>query len=224
MKSQEKQKAIILRKEGKSLTDIASVLNISKSTASVWTKDVVISEQTKLHLRYRSSNKEVVKKRTATRLYNEEKRRQAIVDSAANQVHSLSDSELKIGGALLYWAEGGKTQRGLVRFSNSDPNMIAFIMIFFRKICLVQESKFRCYIHMYDASLETEAKRYWSKITRVPENQFFKSYVKRTVSGKIERNNLPFGTLEVYVCDTRLFLTIKGWVQSIFKHENGLIF
>ena len=50
---------------------------------------------------------------------------------------------------MLYWAEGGKTRKGMVRFSNSDPEMIKIMMAFFRKVCNAPKEKFRGYIHIH---------------------------------------------------------------------------
>ena len=50
---------------------------------------------------------------------------------------------------MLYWAEGGKTRKGMVRFSNSDPEMIKIMMAFSEKFVMCQKKKFRGYIHIH---------------------------------------------------------------------------
>jgi len=50
MKLEEKQKAIALRKEGYSIKEIARILPVSKSSASIWVKEVILNSQAKKRL------------------------------------------------------------------------------------------------------------------------------------------------------------------------------
>lgn len=118
---------------------------------------------------------------------------------------------------MLYFAEGGKTQRGLVRFSNSNPDMIRIMMKFFKEICLVPQLKFRGHIHTHSTEQIGPAEKFWSQVSTISKTQFFKTYVKGSVASKGYKNNLPYGTFDIYVCDTNLFLRIKGWTESICK-------
>ncbi len=43
-KSREKQLARVLRREGKSIREIASVLKVSKGSISLWCRDIVLSK------------------------------------------------------------------------------------------------------------------------------------------------------------------------------------
>ncbi len=117
---------------------------------------------------------------------------------------------------MLYWAEGGKTQR-LVRFSNADPEMIKIMMTFFRKICLVPEVKFRGYIHIHPHLKHEEAEKYWSAVSKIPLEQFFKTYRKPNKSSQNKKDSLIYGTFDIYVLDTELFLKITGWAKGIFS-------
>jgi len=118
-------------------------------------------------------------------------------------------------GTMLYWAEGGKTQR-MVRFSNGDPEMIKIMMAFFRRVCNVPEEKFRGYIHIHPHLEHTSAETYWSSITGIPLSQFFKTYRKPNKSSQNKKDSLPNGVLDIYVLDTSLFLKITGWARGVF--------
>ena len=119
-------------------------------------------------------------------------------------------------GVMLYWAEGGKTQRGLVRFSNGDPEMIKIMMAFFRRVCQVPEEKFRGYIHIHPHLDHKKAEKYWAVVTNIAQSKFFKTYRKINISSKNKRDSLPFGVFDIYICDTELFLKISGWAKGIF--------
>ena len=160
--------------------------------------------------------KEFIEKRRNTRLTNESNKRQLIIDKARSQIKKISEKELWLMGVMLYWAEGGKTQRGLVRFSNGDPEMIKIMMAFFRKVCKVPEEKFRGYIHIHPHLNHIEAEKYWSKITNISLKKFFKTYRKVNISSKNKKDTLPFGVMDIYICDTKLFLKISGWSDGIF--------
>jgi len=217
MKEKERGLAITLRKEGLSMGEIAQRLGVSKGSISLWVGKIQLTSAQKKTLSSKSHDKEVVENRRASRLKNEKAKRQIIIDAAQKEIKSLSEKELWLIGVMLYWAEGGKTDRGLVRFSNSDPEMIKIMMVFFRRICKVPESKFRGYIHIHPHLDYKKAERYWSFITSISRKQFFKTYRKMNIASKHKRDNLPLGTFDIYICSTELFLKIFGWTQGIFK-------
>lgn len=216
MKCIEKEKAIILRQEGKSITYIAGTLGVAKSSVSNWVKVVKLSDNQLSTLRNNSHTTVAIEKRRLARLTNEENKRQLIINAAYKNIKGLSLKELWLIGIMLYWAEGGKTQR-LVRFSNGDPEMIRIMMKFFRLVCKVPESKFRGYIHIHPTLDHLQAEAYWSNIASIPKEQFFKTYRKKNISSNNKRNSLPFGVFDIYVLDTKLFLKISGWALGIFN-------
>ena len=65
------------------------------------------------------------------------------------------------------------------------------------------------------SQLGMAAEKYWSEITNIPISQFYKTYSKPSVASKGKKDSLPFGTFDIYVCDTKLFLTIMGWIEGI---------
>lgn len=213
----QKEKAIVrrLRKKGYSLNAIKKIVKISKSTLSLWVNDIVLSPAQKKRLKFNQTKKETIEKRRNTRLINESSKRRLIIEKAKEKFNTLSDKELRIIGSALYWAEGAKTRRELVRFSNGDPVMIQVMMKFFRKICKVREDKFRGYIHIHPHLDVKKSEKYWSEISQIPLKQFFKTYNKINKSSKNVRDSLPFGTFEIYVCDTNLFLNIQGWREKM---------
>lgn len=217
MKEVEKKLAIKLRRHGWSMGEIARRVGVSKSSVSLWVGNIQLTPAQKKQLSLNGWTKESIEKRRASRLKNENTKRQIIIDVAQKEVSHISDKELWLIGVMLYWAEGGKTKRGLVRFSNSDPEMISLMMTFFRKICHIPKEKFRGYIHIHPHLDHKKAEKYWSNVTRIPLTQFYKTYRKMNVASRHKRDNLPLGTMDIYICNTELFLRIVGWVQGVFK-------
>jgi hypothetical protein len=215
MKQLERQEARRLRAEGYSLKDITEKLGVAKSSVSLWVRDIELSDKQKEILREKGFYRKAVELRRTSRLANEAAKRNAVVLEAQAKIDRISRRELHLMGVMLYWAEGGKTQR-MVRFSNGDPEMIKIMMVFFRKICDVPERKFRGYIHIHSTLDHVVAEKYWSSISGIPLSQFFKTYRKPNKSSQGKKNTLPYGVFDIYVLDTELFLKILGWAKGIF--------
>ena len=124
-------------------------------------------------------------------------------------------------GVMLYWAEGGKTQKA-VRFSNGDPEMIKIMMVFFRDICGVPEEKFRGHIHIHPHLDHIEAEKYWSLVSEIPLSQIYKTYRIPNKSSQNKKDTLPHGTFDIYVLNVELFYKIVGWAKGIFSSYGKL--
>src|SRR3989338_97017 len=215
MKTEEKKIARELRSKGLSLNEIIAKTGFTKGSVSLWVRDIELTSEQKKKLSQKGLTKESIEKRRTTRLNRENIRRQITIDNAKKEIGAISLAELKLIGVMLYWAEGGKTH-GVARLSNGDPNVIKVMMEFFRKICNVPEKKFRGYIHIHPHLDVKRAEIYWSGVSGIPLNQFYKTYNKINKSSKKKRGSLPFGTFDIYVCNTELLLKIKGWIEGIY--------
>ena len=215
MKVIEKQKAIALRKEGRSIKEIAREIGVSKASVSVWVRDIVLSKRQLNSIKANGFSSEVIEKRRHKRLENEQEKRDVIATLAQKNIKKISRYDLRLIGLCLYWGEGGKTHKGAARISNSDPAIIKIMMRYFREICLVEEKKFRAHIHIH-SHLDTEkAEKYWAGISGIPREQFFKTYAKPSIASKNKKDSLPYGTFDIYVCNTKLFLQIIAQIEKI---------
>lgn len=215
MKIIEKQNAIKLRSQGMSIKDIAKKLVVAQSSVSVWVRDVVLTSKQLKELSTKGISKSLIERRRSTRLENESFKKKAIMAEASKDFKYVSKSELRLIGLALYWGEGGKTNHGVARISNSDPFVIKVMMRFFREICLVEESKFRGHIHTYSHLSATQALKYWSETSGIPKNQFYKTYIKQSIASQNKMDKLPYGTFDIYVCDTKLFFKIIGQIEKL---------
>ena len=215
MKLIEKEKARALRKRGKSINQIVKEAGLTKSSVSLWVRDIVLTKAQKNKLSERGRSVESIEKRRLVRLSNEQAKRQVVIDKAKKDFNFISLEQLKLVGIILYLGEGGKTERGVARLSNSDPVVIKIMMRFFREICEVPEEKFRGNVHTFAHADVEKTENYWSKITGIPRSQFHKTYIKPSSASLQKRYTLPFGTFSINVCDTKLFLTIMGWIERI---------
>lgn len=216
-----KENSVRLRKQGKSYNEICKLLNVPKSTLSNWLKDLPLSKNIK--------NKNIVKakliwSKNITDFNNKRARRyqiesKEIIKKYSNKVPKIDRNILFWIGLSLFWAEGGKREKWMVRFTNSDPYMIKIIMRFFREICHVEEKRIRLCIHLHPNIEDKRARKYWSKITGMPIDSFWKSqkHISKSSLGKRPKNRLPYGTLHVIILDSNLVKKIRGWNLGLTK-------
>ena len=137
---------------------------------------------------------------------------------------TLEEEKLKIAGIMLYWAEGyknlsKKAHGGTIDLANSDPEMIKLFLKFLRKICGIDESRLRVKLYCYANQNINSLKRYWSKITDIPLEQFTKPYIREDFSpDKIGK--MKYGLAHITYSDKKLFLQIKNWTE---QYLNGII-
>ncbi len=210
MKLDEKIEATRLRKLGESYSEIRKKVKVSKGTLSLWLRDIELTpeQEKRLYVELRQKNAYRLAK------FNQEKRikrTEEIIKKSKKEALLRLRNPLFLSGLMLYWAEGDKSdERAEVKFSNSDPAMIKFMMKWFRDICKVPEKKFRIALHIHALHCRKDIESYWSKITNIPLAQFQKTYIKPT-SLRHRRNRLYNGTCAIRINNVDLFRRIKGW-------------
>lgn len=222
-KVQEKEKSILLRKEGKTYSEILSIIPVSKSTLSAWLHSVNLSKKQK---------QIITKKKLASSIRGgETKRKQriekqnAILLEAKSDITNISDYELFLIGVILYWAEGSKEKEyhpgSQLRFANSDYSMIKLFLYWLYKIGVNKERIcFDIYIHDNNKYRIQEVIKYWSENTGFSE-KYFRVYFKKNII-KTKRRNIVsdtyFGVVRIYVKESSdLVRKIDGWVQGIVE-------
>lgn len=216
-KLEEKELAIRLRKRGLSYNQIKKEVNVSKDTLSRWCRDVILTpEQMEKLLKRKLKGAERGRIIGAKKL---QKKRQEetrfLLKSGRKEIGKLSDRDRFLAGVAFYAAEGGKTRS--IQFANSDPLMIRFMMEWFREFCQVPESKFRGAIWIHENLDPDRAKTYWSRLTKIPEKQFHKTYIARDKkdSRKIRKNKHEFGVFSIRFSDAKIHRKIMGWISGV---------
>lgn len=213
-----KNKAMWLRKNGRSFREISDLLNISKSTASVWTKDVNLGKKSLKRL------ENICKKGREKAVVTNKKKRAALVNDIKRKVRKnlvlkQTTSLNKLLCALLYWCEGEKNESSIV-FINSDPLLISTFLRLFRSGFRVDESKLRVCLHLHHYHNENKQKRYWSKVTNIPTNQFF--IYRKPNTGKNFRKGYP-GCASIRYHDYTKALELGFYYKIFAKKYGGLV-
>ncbi|MBD3248316.1 hypothetical protein GF382_03435 [Candidatus Falkowbacteria bacterium] len=212
-KTTQKYLARNLRKRGASYSEILKKVNVSKSTLSLWLRDIELTNKQKEDLVGRRKSRHEGAKANRLRRIDLTKK---IIASAKEESLKLKGNSLFLLGVMLYWAEGTKRGEEMVVFSNSDPNMILLMMKWFREICKVKEEKFRIQVHIHSLHKKSEIIKYWSNITKIKSGQFHKLIIKKT-SLKHRKNKLYQGTCCIRIYDKNLFRRIMGWKVGILE-------
>jgi DNA-binding transcriptional ArsR family regulator len=221
--------ALKLRLQGRSYSEIQKALNgISKSTLSIWLKDVVLAEEARLRIRARSREKSLagLLKHNKNQTKFSITRRDEIRRAARAQVRNLSKSDLLLVGIALYWAEGYK--RPIMRngremtyhpinLTNSDPKILKAFIEFARNVCNVPVSKIKVELRIFKHLNETQVANYWSRELGISRGNFQKILVvvSKSSMGKRPFHRLPYGVVQIRINDTNLFHRIMGWIEGL---------
>ncbi|MEI7689404.1 MAG: helix-turn-helix domain-containing protein [Candidatus Saccharibacteria bacterium] len=221
MKLDERNKAIELRQRGHSINKIAQEIGVAKSSVSIWVRDVHLTDSQIKNLNSLPFTNTAIENRRKSRIKNELSKRLDVISKAKLEIPKINLENLWLIGIMLYWAEGGKTQR-MVRFSNGDPEMIKIMIKFFKIICKVPNKKLRGHIHIHEGLDSKAAEKYWSKISGIPIAQFFKTYQKPNKGSLNKKHSLPYGVMDIYVLNAELFNKISGWAAGIFDKSKDI--
>lgn len=196
----EKSKAIGLRKKGYSYSQIKQELGISKSTLSGWLQDYPLSEKRIRELR--DDNPRRIEKYIDTMRKKREAKSLIEFKRVKKDIGKLSKRELFIAGFFLYWAEGGKTRRNALTFSNTDPLMLR-VYLKWLLILGISKDKLKVKLHLYrDMDVNKEIS-FWHKELGLPKSQFQNAWIKNSkMSNLTYRNNFGHGTCNIILYDT----------------------
>ena len=213
-----KQRAVAMRRRGKSYRYISAKLSISKSTLSEWFKKFKWSEDIKNKLSEEAKKNTI--KRTARWVANNQKRWHAWREShrleAIETFPKIKNNPLFIAGVMLYWAEGDNGEKtSLVRLANTDSRMIKTFIDFAIKFCKVKQESIRIGLILYPDLNETICKNFWKEQTGVPLEQFYKV---QFIKGYHPTRRLENGICSVIVGGRGIKEKIRTWIDLSAKN------
>jgi hypothetical protein len=214
MKTLEREQARALRRQGQSVKEICRALGVSKSSVSLWVRDIELTPEqlASLHQRRAMSAAQghgargVKEKYLALRKqYQEEGRAKA-----------HEGDPLHLAGCMLYWAEGRK-ERNSLSLINSDASMLLFYTRFVRESLKVPECDIRIRINCYTNNGITieEIETYWLGLLKLPQTALGKSVINRQpTSSQQKGRKLLYGVCAVDVHKTRYVQHVLGAIQE----------
>ena len=161
-KVKQQEQARAMRAQNRTLAEIAQILSVSKSSVSVWVRDVPYTPT----LRLRGPHRHPHPAHEAKLRQIEELNRQG-----KTRLGVLTDEAFFAAGVALYAGEGSKTD-GEVRFSNTDPAMVRLFCAWFRRFFDVDETRMRGRLYLHQGLALSAAEAFWSSLANIPTDQF----------------------------------------------------
>jgi transcriptional regulator with XRE-family HTH domain len=178
-KTAERARARELRLQGCTYDEIAARLGVSKSSVSLWTRD--LSRPT-------TAAQDYDVRQAGAKRYFDLRRRRVFIERQneklawANEIGSLTERELMIAGAVVYWAEGTKSKpwrrEERVTFVNSDASMIRLFLAYLNAVG-VEKDRLRYQVQIHETADVVKAECFWADVVDVPVDRLQPSTLKR---------------------------------------------
>jgi hypothetical protein len=220
MKTKERAEARRLRRLGWSVREIERHLAVSRSSASLWVRDIQLTDQqiAELHARSATSPGQLAGS-AANAALGRARRFDAQLEGRA---WAQKGDRLHLAGCMLFWAEADK-DRNSVRLANSDPNLLRLFVRFLRRCYGAEVSRIAVTCNLFADHLarQREIEHFWLETLGLPHTCLRPSIVNvySKYSQKKRRNKLPYGTCKVVYNDTRSVQSIYGAIQEYAGFE-----
>jgi transcriptional regulator with XRE-family HTH domain len=180
-------KAPELRLQGWTYDQIEAELGCSRSSVSLWVRDLPKPERKRSHKEAAA----IARKGWEAKLRVRDEERQRTKETAKQAVGSMSDRELFLVGVGLYWAEGCKDKpydrRESVAFVNSDPGMIKVFLAWLDLLGVARE-RLRYIVMIHENADVPAAEQYWANLVGVDRPAFNKTTLKKHNPKTVRKN------------------------------------
>ncbi|WP_306323607.1 MULTISPECIES: hypothetical protein [unclassified Streptomyces] len=199
-KDELRERARELRRQGWTYNQIQAELGCSKSSVSLWVRDLPRPEPKCTPEEQQARMNAGLAKLRA----DQDRERQATKRTAAADIGDLSERELLIAGVTLYWAEGSKDKpyrrTEVIQFINSDPNVIKLFMRWL-ELMGVTRDRLTLRVSIHKSADVKAAESFWADIVDVEVDAFSKATLKKHNPRTVRKNtgNDYRGCLMIYV-------------------------
>ncbi|MFF5968112.1 hypothetical protein ACFY64_31210 [Streptomyces collinus] len=221
-----REKARELRLQGWTYDQIQVELGCSKSSISLWVRDLPKPERK----RTPEEASAVARRGWEATLRLRDEERQRTKEAAKQAVGTLSPRELFLLGVGLYWAEGAKDKpydrRENVTFVNSDPSMIKVFQAWL-DLLGVERTRLRYTVMIHETADVAAAERYWADLVGADRSAFYKTTLKKHNPKTVRKNvsDSYRGCLAIRVLrGADLYRRIEGSWYGIVESARSPIF
>jgi hypothetical protein len=215
MKLEKQYEAKKLRLEGRSLRDIAKLLEVSPTSVSSWTKDIELSDKQKENLRNKnpitSLNPEVRLRGTKNSAAIRKKNRDEFFKQGYKEAQINND--LHIAACMLYWGEGSKSN-GTASITNSDPNVLSiFTKLLINYFNIDKEHiKIGINCHLGNGKTQQEIEEYWITHLDISKSNMHKTTIVPNKESRKKKIHI-YGMCRVYVNRIEILQRILGSIK-----------
>lgn len=220
-KIEEQNRARALRAQAWTLGEIAEELGVSKSSVSLWVRDVRFDEgaRRKRGFERKGRGSAAARRRGPNAL---QRRKQAEIEEfmawGQMTLGQMTDREFLVAGAALYAGEGTKRD-GSVRFANTDPRMIRLFCSWLRTYFDIDESRLRVRLYLHEGLDLEQANQVWSRVTGIPVSQFGKPY-RAVADPSIRRAKHVHGCVCIVYSCSRTHRAVMGLVGALLSSNS----
>jgi len=206
-KTREQAEARRLLAEGLTMPAIADWLGVSRSSVSLWTRDVPFTPGPEWGGYDRAARgPNALQRRKAEEIAR-------LRAEGVERIGRLSERDLLIAGAMLYSGEGAKTG-GAVVFANSDPRLVIVFCEWLRSCFELDESWWRVRLYLHQGLDAAVAETFWERATGIPRTQFTVPF-RAVPDASIRRVKHVHGCASVRYSDSRLHRAVMGIIDAV---------
>ena len=127
MKTRERDEARRLRAEGRSMREITKLLAVSKSSVSLWVRDIELSPAQREALRQKNAIYDAQRK--GNQVWSARRRAERARSQEEGRLQSRQRDAFHAAGCMLYWAEGSKERNtlGLIQLGSGGLALLPFL-------------------------------------------------------------------------------------------------
>lgn len=211
-KLKQREVAIKMRKAGESYSVIQKRISVSKSTLSLWLREIPLTESRLRELR--DFNVVRIEKTRQTKLLKKQNRRSLVLEKIKEDFKN-NKNPLFSEGFYLYWGEGTKTAEYTVALTSSDPSIIK-CFIEWLILLGVKRSDMRVKLHIYSDQSKNKIVKFWSKNLELKPAQFYKTYIKESVTErKTYQGMFGYGTCTVLHHDRDMYEYVMAGIYYL---------
>lgn len=212
-KTIERRRVVSLRKKGYTYSEIKRVIQVSKSSLSLWLKQYPLKP---LQLkRIQVIKQKAIERFRETMKMKRINRQQKHYDEQKKVLFPFSKKELLKAGLFLYWGEGNKASKNAISISNTDPSVLKFGLYWLVKSMGIEKKDIKIYMHLYsDMNIKSEI-TFWSRELNIHRGQFIKPYIKNSKRSNLDQKGFGHGTCNIVVHNTILKEKILMGIKSI---------
>lgn len=217
-----RKKAIELRSNGLSYSEILDEVDVAKSTLSLWLRSVGLSKPQKQRL--------TQKKIASMRRGADAKREQRIVKS--NAIKKLARAEASrlihdpfwLTGTVLYWSEGAKEKEWRVSektcFTNMDVDSLRIFVLWAKKYLQLENDRFIYDIYIHEKADINKAKEFWADRLHISQAELRIYLKKHNLNPKRKNIFAEYnGVCRITISrGTDINRKIAGWIEGVIEY------
>lgn len=219
----QREEARRLRRElGLSINEIARIIGVSKSSVSLWVRDIKLSTDQKLKLSKRKLGSVKLNHWAAAERNRRVFQEQREEYQQAGRKRARLNEPLHLAGCMLYWGEGAKS-RNILSMANSDAGLMQYFIRFLRECFDIPEDKLILTINCYVDNGITlqEIEDHWLTILKLSPSCLRKGQVNnQPESSQQKGRKLLYGTATLSVYSTELVQHVFGAIQEYSGIDN----